>query len=68
MEKQTEEYLGCGSSSCYIQKKTGQNTNGGCTCFGRLEIDKVIKLRKAIDFLGGPLPVWYSNNLKKDLK
>jgi hypothetical protein len=42
------EYLGCGSSSCYIEKPKGQATNGPCRCFDGLSTKDQLRIKKAL--------------------
>lgn len=40
------EYLGCGDNSCYLEKPSGQATNGGCRCFKILPTKEKIRLTR----------------------
>lgn len=48
MTTEKEEFLGCGSNSCYFDKPRGIGNNGGCTCLKELPIEKRIKVQKYI--------------------
>ena len=40
------ERLGCSSHSCYLEKPTGQGTNGPCSCLDGMSTGNRIKLLK----------------------
>ena len=45
-EELKPERLGCSSHSCYLEKPTGQGTNGPCSCFDGLSTQNRIRIQK----------------------
>jgi len=43
-----DEYLGCSSHSCYLERPTGQGTNGRCGCLDGLKINQRMKVLRLI--------------------
>ena len=49
--EETEEFLGCGSNSCYLEKPKDIGTNGTCDCLKDLKIDESRRVRQYIQKL-----------------